>query len=341
MSRCFSRIISTAMLGCMLSASTGALANAPSALSVAIDNDLLTPSGRDQDYTAGLTIAYSAPDLDESAFYFDGLLRGLDNFLDAPRGQSESRSVEFGLYGFTPEQAAQGGAGSNDRPYASILYMGSSVERVDPKNQTAWRSAFTIGLLGLDTFANLQRDVHKATGSRKVQGWGRQISDGGELTARYQLHKQQRLPINNSALQAKVSRHFSVGYLTEAGISISGRYGNVYSPWWRFNPEATSYGEQMPMQRASLSERYVFFGAALKARLYNSFLQGQFRDSAHSYSGGEVRHALLEVWAGYSHGFANGYRLSYVVRGHSSEVKSGQADRDVFWGGLVMNKTWF
>lgn len=311
------------------------------ALSVSIDNDLLVPGSRDQDYTAGLALAYSSRTLNNSAFYFDGLMEGLESLIGVPEGQAVSYSVEVGLYGFTPEQARDSLPAADDRPYASLVYYSNSNDRFDPETLTAWRSVMTVGVLGLDTFGNLQRDVHKLTGSREARGWDQQISDGGEPTLRYQLIRQKALPSPHGRWQAKVSQQVSVGTITEAAVSVSARAGVLASTWWRFNPEASSYGEQLPLYHSADRERFVFFGAALKARAYNAFLQGQFRDSAHSFSGGDLKHALLEVWAGYSHGLGNGYRVQYLLRAHSSEVDQGVADRNVIWGGLTLNKTWF
>ena len=77
---------------------------------------------------------------------------------------------------------------------------------------------------------------------------------------------------------------------------------------------------------------------AFKARAYNAFLQGQFRDSDVSYDSDEINHGIVEAWAGYTHSFNDGYRLSYTIRGHSSEIKSGAGDRSVLWGGLTLVK---
>ncbi len=68
-------------------------------------------------------------------------------------------------------------------------------------------------------------------------------------------------------------------------------------------------------------------------------LQGQFRDSDVSSDTDEVNHGVPEAWLGYTYAFSDGYRLSYVLRGHTSELKEGVGDRNVLWGGLVFAKT--
>ncbi|MGI9295350.1 MAG: lipid A deacylase LpxR family protein, partial [Pseudomonadales bacterium] len=87
-------------------------------------------------------------------------------------------------------------------------------------------------------------------------------------------------------------------------------------------------------------ESYFSVGMAIKARAYNAFLQGQFRDSDVEYNGSDVNHGIIEAWAGYTHIFAGGYRVSYTLRGHSSELKNGAGDRNVLWGGLTFAKNY-
>ena len=48
---------------------------------------------------------------------------------------------------------------------------------------------------------------------------------------------------------------------------------------------------------------------------------------------------IVEAWLGYTQSFASGWRLSYVLRGHTSEVREGAADRNLLWGGLIIART--
>ena len=75
------------------------------------------------------------------------------------------------------------------------------------------------------------------------------------------------------------------------------------------------------------------------ARGYNVFLQGQFRDSEVTYDSDQLNHMIVEAWLGYTQSFASGWRLSYVLRGHTSEVREGAADRNLLWGGLIIART--
>ncbi len=313
----------------------------PHELRIALDNDVFVPGSRDQDYTAGVNIAYSGTDVDSSLFYIDKPLRVLENIVAFKHGEKDNYTIETGLYGFTPEDISQSEPNDDDRPYASILYLSSAHESVDEHSSIAWKSVLTVGVLGLDLFGSMQNRIHREVDSPRAQGWSNQISDGGELTARYQLSRQSALSVPVQNLEAKWTQQISLGYITEASVGVSARYGRMNSEWWKFSPELASYGEQRSGEVGSAGESYIFAGAALKARAYNVFLQGQFRNSDVTYSSDEINRILFDAWVGYSHSLGRGYQLSYTLRGQSSEVKSGGGDRNLLWGGFTLSKVWF
>ncbi len=132
-----------------------------------------------------------------------------------------------------------------------------------------------------------------------------------------------------------------MGYLTEASWGLSFRAGKIISPWASFNPELISYGEKSTYSNdpSTTNEQYFWSGFSLKARFYNAFLQGQFRDSDFSYKYSDLRPIIAEAWVGYTYAFRQGYRVSYVLRAQTSELKNGDGDRNLVWGGLVFAKT--
>lgn len=323
------------------------VAEAP-AWSFAVDNDLLVPGGRDQDYTYGLSATVSGkrgplfrltPD---RALATIDRLSGLKVLNSKTSGEVYSYSTEIGLYGFTPENIENAGADSSDRPYAGLAYISSSREYRDPKPDVTWRSTLTIGVLGLDLVGDLQNEVHAITGSDAARGWDNQISDGGELTARYSIARQRLWETGLPNVELKTSVQGSIGYLTELSYGFSVRIGKIATRWQSFNPELASYREHsVPVVSGrGFKESYFSAGMSIKARAYNVFLQGQFKNNAVEYGGGDVNHSLFEAWVGYTHIFANGYRISYNVRGHSSELKQGIGDRTVLWGGLTVAKNY-
>ncbi|MBM7333060.1 MAG: lipid A deacylase LpxR family protein [Alcanivorax sp.] len=311
--------------------------------SFAFDNDALVPTGRDQDYTYGLSFSYTGRDARDAWYSMNPLLTGLDRLFGVDGRAPENidgHSIEFGLFGFTPEAKEVAEPLYNDRPYASLIYLSQSRTQIDRQNNVAWYSSLTVGALGLAIVGNGQNAVHKVIGSERAEGWDHQVSDGGEPTARYTVARQKFFDVGDN-LEVKSTLQASAGYITEARWSLSFRGGRLADPWWRFNPELTSYGDGAARDNggAAPTESYLWGGAAVVARGYNAFLQGQFRDSEVTYDSDELNHMILEAWLGYTHAFDNGWRVSYVLRGHTSEVREGTADRNVLWGGLILAKT--
>ncbi len=308
---------------------------------LAFDNDIFIPGGRDQDYTYGLNFTQSGTSASNALFSLHTPLVTIDSLLGNTHGTiatNETFSREVGIFGFTPEDISISIANPSDRPYASLIYLSNSREQVDLVNNVAWKSTLTIGALGLAIAGELQDLVHEVTDSAKPQGWQNQISDGGELTGRYAIARQRYFDAAIGGTEIKTTVQASVGYLTEASWSLSLRKGAVHSPWSSFNPELASYGEKSSYSSEAklIDEHYFWAGLAIKARAYNAFLEGQFRNSTVSYDRHQLRPLLVEAWAGYTLAFKHGYRISYVLRGHSSEIKEGAGDRNLLWGGIIL-----
>ena len=304
------------------------------------ENDFLVPGSNDRDYTFGAALSYSSRDLRSTSQAADTFLTPL-SVIDKLLGFKSPvwrSGVEAGLYGFTPTDVSEQQVNQDDRPFSSLVYFSGSNERLNLEEQTVVRTQLTVGALGLSLVGKVQETVHAVIDSEQPRGWDNQISNGGELTARYAISKQRLLPISSRHFELRETRSISLGYLTEATWGLSFRAGNLSSSWHEFNPDTASYAESSASVNPHKRERFFWAGAAIKARAYNTFLQGQFRDSAHTYSSSEVRHAVLELWAGYTQSFSNGYFVSYGLRAHSSEVRDGTADRNVAWGGLTLGK---
>lgn len=311
---------------------------------LAFDNDLLAPGHRDRDYTYGMNLTYSGASAVDADISLKTPLAAIDELLGVDHlvtNAVNNYSVEVGLYGFTPKEIERTTINESDRPYASLVYLSSSHEQLDIDQNIAWNTTLTIGVLGLGFVGDLQNAAHQETASEGARGWNHQISDGGELTGRYVIARQHYLDSFSDSVEVKSTVQASVGYLTETSWGLSFRAGKIISPWASFNPDLISYGEKSTYSNntSTTNEHYFWSGFTLKARFYNAFLQGQFRDSDFSYSYSDLRSLIAEAWVGYTYAFKQGYRVSYVLRAQSSEIKHGDGDRNVVWGGLIFAKT--
>lgn len=309
----------------------------------AFDNDILVPGSRDQDYTYGMNITYSGSQAGKHWASLHNSLDWLNSKLDidglAQPGVS-SYKIEYGLFGFTPEDISIATTNQDDRPYASLVYVSSTRESYQPLKNVSWQSTLTLGIMGLDIVGDLQNEVHSMFDGDQARGWDNQISNGGELTARYSLSRQSLIYKSGQGTEIKNTLQGSVGYITEASWSMSLRSGKILSPWVSFNPELTSYGEKsIPNTISRVSEHYFWTGVSVKYRAYNAFLEGQFKDSALTYDDNEINRGIAEAWLGYTAALSNGYSFTYSIRGHTSEINRGIGDRSVIWGGILISRT--
>ncbi len=309
------------------------------AVRVQIDNDLFAGDNQDRDYTGGMSITISGERARDGLLSLDPLLRRLDGVLVSTAGSNVHNARQIGLLAFTPKDTLVREVQPEDRPYASLLFVSNGRVTVDEDERGAWTSSLTVGVLGLSMTGRVHSAVHELVGSEKPLGYDHQISAGGEPTARYTLARQQLWIADPSGhVDVKTTVQGSVGFLTETSASISVRAGRFNSPWWSFAPELTDY-MSAPVPSESYSgarELYVFIGARVKARAYNAFLQGQFRDSEVRYTSAEVEPLLAEAWIGVVTQILDQTQLSYALHYQTAELRDGPASRDTLWGAVQL-----
>jgi hypothetical protein len=308
-------------------------------LQIQVDNDLFAGGERDRDYTGGFVVTISGTAARDSLLSLDPLLAYVDRLGPSPAGAEAHYARQAGLMAFTPSDIVTSQAQQDDRPYASLLFVSNGRMRVDRDDRGAWFSSLTVGVLGSSWSESLHNAVHELVGSERPRGYDHQISAGGEPTARYTLARQRLWIANPSGtLDVKTTVQGSVGYLTETSAALSMRIGRFDTPWWSFAPDLTDYAAApVPvLSRSGAQELYFFIGARVKARAYNAFLQGQFRESEVSYSASELQPIVAEAWVGVVTQIFEQTQLSYVLRYQTAELRVGEADRDSLWGGVQL-----
>jgi len=112
-----------------------------SSWAIAFDNDVLVPGSRDQDYTYGINLSFAGNRVENHWASLHQPLGWINNFirLDGQIGQGTKASkIEYGLFGFTPEDITLSEAQQDDRPYASLIYVSSSLESYDRRREVSW-----------------------------------------------------------------------------------------------------------------------------------------------------------------------------------------------------------
>jgi hypothetical protein len=314
---------------------------------IQIDDDFLALTQHDRDYTAGayFTLVDDGPVADPLP-----LSRSLDRVNELTRftrlsadTASATDALEFGLRLFTPSELETERALPDDRPYATLTYVANSKLTVDPGRSTALQSSLTLGLLGLPITGALHRALHQLIGSPLPNGYSHQISDGGEPTFRYAVSRQRLLTSGTRGERPYSVRYglgASIGYVAEVSAELVLRSGPLRAPWWAAPPMSSDYAGQPAMIArpgpGAASSRGVVFEAGIESRLrlYNAFLQGQFRRSDVTFSSDELNNVLLEGWVGVAFRFRSGLELSYTIRRQSREIEHGTGARAFTWGSL-------
>lgn len=313
---------------------------------VHVDNDAFALVDRDRDYTAGFAFSLSGRGAAERARFLSGALSRLDSGLAVglfePRGESEGHALEIGVSLFTPQDLRATAPIYDDRPYASLLYVAATNLRDDVARGVAYQSSLTLGVLGLPLAEQLHRTVHDAIGSVVPQGYDHQISAGGEPTFRYTMSRYQLLVRGDYRAwpySVRLGTDLSIGYVTEVNSEVSVRWGRTRLPWWESLPGSSEYAGHPPIRAPRLRDgarTEVFFdaGAKVRLRLYNSFLQGQFRDSDVEYSSSDLDHVLFEAWIGVTTVIKDRLSVSYTIRHQSGELETGRGARGFTWASI-------
>lgn len=308
-----------------------------SGVRIQLDNDLFAGRHLDRDYTGGMGVTISGTSARDGLLSLDPLLATIDEALQPAPAAGIQYARQIGLMAFTPHDIVADYAQQDDRPYASMLFLSNGRVYVDADDRGAWSSSVTIGVLGLSVSEDLHGAVHELVGSEVPRGYDHQISAGGEPTARYSIARHHLWIADPTGhVDVKTTIEGSVGYLTQTSAAISMRIGRFDTPWWSFAPELADYmAAPVPVDADTrLDELYLFAGVRLKARAYNAFLQGQFRDSDVSYSFAQIEPVMAEAWFGLVMQVFEQTELSYTLHYQTAELREGQAARDAFWGAV-------
>ncbi len=316
---------------------------------VYFDNDAFSLLPLDRDYTAGFAVTHFGRRVARYPFGLEQGRNKIDQWLGSEnRYRSKNvfklHSFGYGLSAFTPQDTSVSTPIYNDRPYASLLFIANTQQAVVVDENTVYQSTLMLGVLGLGIAEAISNALHSALGQGTQNGWHNQISNGGEPTARYTMARQvthvKHYVKKGIDFEFKTTRDFSIGYLTDMSVGMNSRFGNIRSPWWSFNPQQLDYINMgIPTSRTGgehgVSELYGWVGVNFRVRAYNALLQGQFRESAVTLPHSELNPFIVESWAGVTKRFKNGYRLSFVLRTRTAELKVGASENPI-WASIIL-----
>ncbi|MCR9259656.1 MAG: lipid A deacylase LpxR family protein [Pseudomonadaceae bacterium] len=272
---------------------------------VSFDNDILTGSDNDRDYTGGIRATFE---------------------------RSRSKTWQGGLLFYTPDDLSRSDVDTSDRPYANLLFIARSKAHVSERAIT--RQTISSGIIGSRLGSSVYRAIHDVTGSQEPNGSDKQLSDGGEPTfrlgwTRYTLLTDTSTQFANISLIAETAA--SVGYATDVSVGIALQLSKKPRWWGEGRDEFLPHLDE-PQRRG---QNGVFGGFRIRAVGYNALLQGQFRESAHTIDAGRLKRLVGEVWLGLATSL-RGLNFRYSIRAQSAEFEGG---RHQVWGSLTISWT--
>lgn len=319
--------------------------------SIYVDNDLFAFDDSDKEYTGGIAVKRAGTTAKADPLSIDTWLGSIDSFSNLSdiynRPETfKTHSIEYGLTLFTPKDLDIPDPIPDQHPYASLAFVSNTRLIIDTSNLTSYQSTLTVGLIGLSIAGDVQKVLHDITGATEPLGWDNQISAGGEPTFRYSVSRSRNHTvgeITSSDLELKTSLEANLGFTTDLGVSFSLRWGKLQTPWWAFNVHSAEYISMGSLTSPSLAsgntESYIWFGVSLKYRLYNAFLEGQFRSSEVTYDRDELEDLIAEAWLGYTYEFESRLHLSVLLRGRTQEIDLPGLSNPV-WGGFIISKSY-
>lgn len=307
----------------------------PPSAGLRIDNDLI--GGQDEGYTNGAVLSFVSPNLQD--FTDDPCLPAAARWLN--RGltwlqpqQAEQRNMTFSLGQaiYTPRDNERRDLITEDRPYAALLVasFGYHGRRGDTLESTVLR----LGWVGPSARGEeVQRAVHKITGSKRFEGWSNQLHD--EPVFQLQREWTRRIggngeaPGSNRTWDSFVHGGAALGTLaTGAVVGAQWRYGTRLPDDFGSLPAWAGGDGAAPVRTWRDDSRWsghVFAGADLRWVAHNVTLDGNtFR-----HSHGVDRRALVgEI--GYGFVLRQGAWKFSLARYHRTREFDGQHRRPVF-----------
>lgn len=276
-----------------------------------LENDLF--AGTDQNYTNGVSATLVSKDRRPgmSRDCLPGLLRAQARLIDAfnpefwagdPTTTRENVVVKFGQSMYTPEDYARTDLLENDRPYAGLLYVGSSWNRrrplPTPGREVLDTREVTFGVIGpLSLAEQSQNLVHDLIGEDTFQGWEHQL--GNEPAFQVAADRKARYRSNHFvqagalAMDQITTRGFRLGNIeTSATLSWEGRFGwNLPDDFGTYpirpgaeNRSPMAAGHSQRPNLATFLGGHFFVMLEAKAVGYDFSLDGNLFEDSHSVS---------------------------------------------------------
>lgn len=262
--------------------------------SLSIENDMWGRPRSDRNYTMGAAYSETRTGRPDGRLVPNWLLSGLAAINritgiepDGPTPKSQTAWI-LATSAFTPEDVTIAEGIYTDRPYASLIYLGSQYRTM--RSSHSLETTLELGVLGTNLAKVAQTEIHRmCCRDRPPRGWHNQIGDGGALTFRYSARWISGLVERRSLGNlGRYSVHGYVGgdlgYYTRAALGITFFFGATEADLSTISfsgvkNSAWAYGIGPPSQtrepRGSNGKGIsAWLDYELSAFAYNQLLQG-------------------------------------------------------------------
>jgi lipid A 3-O-deacylase len=310
---------------------TNPLARYEGTYKVTLDNDLFAQ--RDQDYTNGVKLAWSSPNV--RSFAEDECLPPwlqqagrLFTQLYSPTVEQGNVTVTLGQAMYTPRDKRATALVLDDRPYAGWTYLGFGFNTRSKYRLDSYE--VNLGVVGPWSRARQSQDlIHRARGFELFQGWKNQL--GNEFGAQLVFERKYRTDFfgrnpYQSGFGADVIPHFgaSLGNVaTYLNAGFEARVGWGLPDDFGTSPIRPAGDNSAPRSREGLRQfirdigAHVFLSVDGRAVARNVFLDGNTIRDSHSVNKerlvGDAAVGVAANFGAYKIGFVRVYRTREFV----------------------------
>ncbi len=314
-----------------------------------LDQDLIAPNNEDRDYTQGLSFEWFTEERDPNAYPNDlwgfshahELLDGAASTLSLRQADGQAKlvtSMGLGSIAFTPDNIAAAAPVTNERPYSNLFYY--TQRRIQESPDGSVGTELRLGMLGTNVASYAQTKIHQANrvafnSDQPVDpnGWGNQISDGGELTFLYRVSSD-RIVSRGEWHDLALTSDVNLGYQVNGSLGFTYRLGRMEN-----GTHSTPFD---PMSRANFvpalapGDQYFFCAARVRGVAYDALLQGQLKHNAYDLRTRDVSRVVVQAALGLSTSFSRSHQLTYSVTARTHEFADQR--RTHWWGGLTYSR---
>ncbi|MEO8534585.1 MAG: lipid A-modifier LpxR family protein [Flavobacterium sp.] len=303
------------------------------------ENDFLAISNKDENYTGSIKIEAQFPELIKWFPFFK---------YKKPEKSLTIQRIGIGGTAYTPQNLAASEPITNDRPYASLMFLNFGNTSYNLVSGAVLQSEIVIGAIGTSLPGNAQSYIHKHHwfgSTRDVpMGWDNQIGYKGSFIFNYNARIEYPVfpGFNADAkcnwLQLRIRGGAELGNYTanlKGGVKI-----NV------FNLNAGIMQDYSPSVPGTFLKKAdnifpairmnVFIIPEIRTVAYNSTLEGLlFSDhSIYKIPHSDITRVVFDVSAGVNLLIKDRFYLKYAMYGRSREYSGGKNFH--YWGGISL-----